>query len=77
MEKIYLKRVSDKLTFCGIDHEVINSFCPRFLSSWLRVILFNIQVAVEKKGKFYFSLEIMLDEMEALFDRFVEVKENA
>ena len=55
--EIYLKRLSDKLTSYGIDHEVINSFFPRFLPSWLRVILFNIQVTVGKKGKFYFSLE--------------------
>ena len=55
--EIYLKRLSDKLTSYGFDHEVINSFCPRFLPSWLRVILFNIQVVVGKKGKFYFSLE--------------------
>ena len=55
--EIYLKRLSDKLTFYGIDHEVINSFFPRFLPSWLRIILFNIQVTVGKKRKFYFSLE--------------------
>ncbi len=55
--EIYLAKLSDKLTSYDIGHEVINSCFPRFLPAWLRVVFFNIQVAMLKKGKFYFSLE--------------------
>jgi UDP-glucose:(heptosyl)LPS alpha-1,3-glucosyltransferase len=53
----YLSRLSNALTDINIDHQVINSIFPKFLPSWLRVILFNFQVCLTKKNKLYFSLD--------------------
>ncbi|SVC26440.1 uncharacterized protein METZ01_LOCUS279294, partial [marine metagenome] len=36
---------------------IVNSFFPKFLPSWLRAILFNFQVSLYKRDKFYFSLD--------------------
>ena len=55
--EMYLSRLSDALRKQNIDHKVTNSFFPKFLPSWLRVILFNLQVCSVKGDKFYFSLD--------------------
>ncbi|MDA7441029.1 glycosyltransferase family 4 protein [Candidatus Pseudothioglobus singularis] len=53
----YLTRLSNALMKKNIDHQIINSIFPKFLPSWLRAILFNIQVSVMKGDKLYFSLD--------------------
>ena len=53
----YLSRLSEGLKEKNTPHKVINSKFPKFLPSWLRVILFNFQIYFFKKNKFYFSLE--------------------
>ena len=53
----YLSRLSKALIKKNIDHLIINSIFPKFLPSWLQVILFNLQVCLMKGDKFYFSLE--------------------
>lgn len=53
----YLARFSKVLTMENIDYKVINSIFPRFIPSWLRLILFNFQVCLMKGDKFYFSLD--------------------
>jgi len=55
--EIYLSRLSKALGSNGIDHQIVNSVFSKFLPSWLRIILFNLQVCLTKKNKFYFSLE--------------------
>ena len=55
--EIYLDRLKDELTRQNVDHYIINSKVPKFLFSWLRVILFNIFICINKKNKFYFSLD--------------------
>jgi UDP-glucose:(heptosyl)LPS alpha-1,3-glucosyltransferase len=53
----YLLRLSNALTSQKINHKIIYSIFPKFIPSWLRVILFNFQVCLTKKDKFYFSLD--------------------
>jgi len=53
----YLYRLSKALARKNIEHQIVNSFFPKFLPSWLRAILFNIQVRLTKRDKFYFSLD--------------------
>lgn len=55
--EVYLSRLSKALIRNNIEHKVINSFFPNFFPSWLRVILFNIQVSIYKGNRFYFSLD--------------------
>ena len=55
--EVYLSRLSKALGKSDIEHKIINSVFPKFLPSWLRIILFNLQVCLTKKNKFYFSLE--------------------
>lgn len=55
--EVYLSRLSKSLKKDGINHTIINSIFPKSLPSWLRVMLFNFQVCLTKKDKFYFSLE--------------------
>jgi len=55
--EIYLSRISNVLNKNNIDYDVINSIFPTFLPSWLRAILFNLQVSIFKGKRFYFSLE--------------------
>jgi len=47
----YLSRLSKGLKEINIPHKVINSKLPKFLPSWLRVILFNLQVSLFKENK--------------------------
>jgi len=53
----YLYRLSNSLKKENLDHEVIHSTLPKFLPSWLRALVFNIQLCLTKKNKFYFSLD--------------------
>ena len=53
----YLYRLSKALERENIEHQIVNSFFPKFLPSWLRAILFNIQVSLTKRDKFYYSLD--------------------
>ena len=53
----YLSRLSESLKEQNINHQVVNSIFPKSLPSWLRVILFNLQVCLTKADKFYFSLD--------------------
>ena len=40
----YLFCLSKALIKQNIKHQVVNSIFPKFMLSWLRVILFNLQV---------------------------------
>ena len=53
----YLSRLSEALNKEDIDYQVINSILPKSIPSWLRVVMFNLQVCLTKKDKFYFSLD--------------------
>ncbi len=53
----YLTRLSNQLTEQGYTHRLIHSRLPRFLPSFLRVLLFNMGVCLFKGNRFYFSLE--------------------
>jgi UDP-glucose:(heptosyl)LPS alpha-1,3-glucosyltransferase len=53
----YLHILSKAMVSENIEYQIINSFFPKFLPSWLRVILFNIQVSLTKRNKFYYSLD--------------------
>ena len=55
--ELYLERVSKVLEDEKISYEIVNSIFPRFLPSWIKVILFNLQVYFFKKEKFYFALD--------------------
>jgi UDP-glucose:(heptosyl)LPS alpha-1,3-glucosyltransferase len=55
--EVYLSRLSKALGDNGIEHQIVNSIFPKFLPSWLRIILFNLQACLTKKNKLYFSLE--------------------
>jgi UDP-glucose:(heptosyl)LPS alpha-1,3-glucosyltransferase len=55
--EVYLSRLEKALRDNNIDHQIVNSIFPKFLPSWLRIILFNLQVCLTKKNKLYFSLE--------------------
>ena len=53
----YLERLINELKKQNIDFEIIYSTSPKFLSSWIKAIWYNLQVCIPKKNKFYFSLE--------------------
>ena len=55
--EIYLDRLKDELTRQNVDHQIINSKVPKFLFSWLRVMIFNVIICLKKRNKFYFSLD--------------------
>jgi UDP-glucose:(heptosyl)LPS alpha-1,3-glucosyltransferase len=55
--EVYLNRLTKALSSRNIEHQIIHSIFPNFLPSWLRVILFNIQVLLSKGDRFYFSLD--------------------
>ncbi len=58
--EVYLSRLCRALDKVNISYQIIHSIFPKFLPSWLRVILFNLQVCLAKSDKFYFSLERIL-----------------
>ncbi len=53
----YLSRLSSELDKQNIEHDVVNSDLPKFLSSWIKALLFNFLVCKNKKNSFYFSLD--------------------
>lgn len=53
----YLSRLCNELDKQNITYKVLYSKLPKFLPSWLRAILFNIQICLQKKEGLYFSLE--------------------
>jgi len=53
----YLVRLSDELKKRNIKYKIKYSSAPKFLSSWLKAIWYNLEVCIFKKDKFYFSLE--------------------
>jgi UDP-glucose:(heptosyl)LPS alpha-1,3-glucosyltransferase len=55
--EVYLSRLSAEFNKQNISHQNIYSKIPKFLPSWFRAILFNLQVCLTKKNQFYFSLE--------------------
>lgn len=56
--EVYLSRLSNQLNRENVNHEIMYSNIPKFLPSWIRVILFNLQVCFNKKNDdLYFSLE--------------------
>ena len=46
-----------KIDVDNIEHKIIQSNFSKLLPSWLRVIMFNLQVSLIKGNKFYFSLD--------------------
>lgn len=55
--EVYLSRLVNALLEKGIKCEVLHSRAPKYLPSWLRVVLFNCSVCRKKGDRFYFSLE--------------------
>ena len=53
----YLVRLTNELKNKNIDFEIKYSTAPKFLSSWLKAIWYNLEVCIPKKDEFYFSLE--------------------
>jgi len=53
----YLSRLSIELGKQYIPHNVVNSNLPKFLSSWIKALLFNFSICKNKQDSFYFSLE--------------------
>ena len=58
--EVYLLRLTNALKKINIEYQIIHSIFPNFLPSWLRLILFNLQVILFKGDKLYFSLERIL-----------------
>ncbi len=52
----YLSRLAKELERQGVDFEIIHSKTPSFLASWMRALIFNMEVCLKKRG-FYFSLD--------------------
>ena len=52
----YLKRLTKELEKLDISYEILSLKAPKFLPSWLKAIIFNLQMCLFKKG-FYFSLD--------------------
>ena len=55
--EVYLSRLSAELSNLKVKHSLLHSPIPKFLPSWIRVILFNFMVCINKQKDFYFSLE--------------------
>lgn len=56
--EVYLSRLCEELDNLSIPYELVYSNIPKFLPSWLRVLLFNYQVCKNKtKDDIYLSLE--------------------
>lgn len=52
----YLKNFCESLTTEGIDYEIIHGNMPKWFSSWIKALWFNVQVKLKKNNRFYFSL---------------------
>jgi len=53
----YLERVCAELKKNGIKYEILHLHAPEWLPSWLKTLLFGIQVCANKGNRFYFSLD--------------------
>lgn len=53
----YLSRLVTELKHNEVECEVIHSFAPKFLASWIKALFFNMQACLLKGDKFYFSLD--------------------
>ena len=53
----YLARLCTELEKQHISYEIMNAYAPKFFASWIKALLFNLQVRWLKNDKFYFSLE--------------------
>lgn len=53
----YLYRLSSALKNKKIDHEITHSSLPDFIPSWLKALVFNMQLCLKKNNKFYYSLD--------------------
>jgi UDP-glucose:(heptosyl)LPS alpha-1,3-glucosyltransferase len=53
----YLSRLSEELQRKKIDFTLLHSHFPKFLPSWVRVLLFNRYICKNKRDDIYFSLE--------------------
>jgi len=56
-KEIYVSRLSSALSEANITHDLKHSIFPLFLPSWLRQILFDIQICFAKKDRILFSFE--------------------
>lgn len=55
--EIYLSRLVNALKNEGIECEIKSLKMPKFLSSWIKALIFNAYAKITKKDSFYFSLE--------------------
>ncbi len=53
----YLSRLAKVIKEKDIEYEILNSSLPGWLPSWIRALLFDLQLCFSKKEKFYFSLD--------------------
>ena len=53
----YLERLTNELKKQNIDFEIKYSRAPKFLPGWIKAIWFNIESCLNKKNRFYFSLD--------------------
>ncbi len=56
--EVYLSRLSLELDYQNISYSILNSTIPKWLPSWLRVLVFTKKMCLEKNDDtLYFSLE--------------------
>ncbi|MDO5045682.1 glycosyltransferase family 4 protein [Campylobacter sp.] len=55
--EIYLSRLINELEKSNIKCQIKSLKAPKFLSSWIKALIYNFQVCFSKKDEFYFSLE--------------------
>ncbi len=55
--EVYLSRLLSELEKRDFEFEVKHCSAPKFLSSWIKTIWFNLEVCLFKGKKFYFSLD--------------------
>lgn len=55
--EIYLSRLIKSLEEKGVKCEIKSLKAPKFLSSWIKALVYNFQVCASKNDEFYFSLE--------------------
>jgi len=53
----YLSRLMVELKKNNVECEVIHSYAPKFLASWIKALFFSLQACFSKGNKFYFSLD--------------------
>ncbi|WOE70348.1 glycosyltransferase family 4 protein [Hydrogenimonas thermophila] len=53
----YLQRLSKILNTFNIQHTIVYSPLPKWIPSWLRILISNFLICFNKNKKFYFSLD--------------------